>query len=465
MAQNRLNIGIFGTFDVENYGDVLFPIIAEAELTKRLGPVNIYPFSYGKKSSSSWPYEVESLEKLPDSISALDGVLIGGGHLIRFDKFVAPNYFPPTAHIHHPTGYWLTPMLLALQYGIPIAWNAPGALGEVPNWASALMETVIQQSAYVSVRDDWAKEILMNNSPHLNTNVLVTPDTVFSIAEVFPAKRERSDKLSQLFDSLKITRPYILIQTSRGLESFARMFKEHPDTFENYQIIGLPIGPAIEDNISILENELPNIIHFPEWPQALLIAEMIAGAAAVAGTSFHLTITALAYGVPVFRPISDNRKYTLFSEFQNIFYFDNSQPVAPAWVKLCLEDASPSNNHATMKSMVMQTNRHWDRITGLFRNKANLPAPHLALSYLLQSFPILLETPYASQLLKHEAIIDWYKSELLAANSLAQNALQQLQCIQHSTIWRMTASIRGFLGRYPSLCLLGRRILNLFNRR
>lgn len=55
------HIGIFGTFDVENYGDLLFPLIAQAELTKRLGRVKVRAFSYNEKKTTDWPYEVTSM--------------------------------------------------------------------------------------------------------------------------------------------------------------------------------------------------------------------------------------------------------------------------------------------------------------------------------------------------------------------------------------------------------------------
>ena len=37
MGERQWEIGICGTFDVANYGDLLFPLIAESELTERLG--------------------------------------------------------------------------------------------------------------------------------------------------------------------------------------------------------------------------------------------------------------------------------------------------------------------------------------------------------------------------------------------------------------------------------------------
>src|SRR4051794_35856228 len=141
MKDREWQIGLFGTFDVENYGDLLFPLIAEAELTERLGAVNLHRFSYHAKAPPDWPYVVTSVTELPRLADGLDGVLIGGGFIIRFDKEVAPAYGPPISSIHHPTGYWLTPALIALQHGIPLIWNAPGMhCNDIPVWADPLME-------------------------------------------------------------------------------------------------------------------------------------------------------------------------------------------------------------------------------------------------------------------------------------------------------------------------------------
>ena len=58
-------LAISGTFDVENYGDLLFPLLAEVELSERLGPLSLRAFSYGERSPPDWPYAVTSLAMLP----------------------------------------------------------------------------------------------------------------------------------------------------------------------------------------------------------------------------------------------------------------------------------------------------------------------------------------------------------------------------------------------------------------
>jgi lipopolysaccharide transport system ATP-binding protein len=59
-------------------------------------------------------------------------VIVGGGHLVRFDKNVARGYGSTSTAVHHPTGYWLTPTLVAGAAGVPVVWNALGASPDTP---------------------------------------------------------------------------------------------------------------------------------------------------------------------------------------------------------------------------------------------------------------------------------------------------------------------------------------------
>jgi hypothetical protein len=44
------HVGIVGSFDVENYGDLLFPVMAQAALERRLESVEVVPFSPNGRS-------------------------------------------------------------------------------------------------------------------------------------------------------------------------------------------------------------------------------------------------------------------------------------------------------------------------------------------------------------------------------------------------------------------------------
>src|SRR5438874_13560227 len=105
-AHGDMTVGMAGTFDVDNYGDLLFPLIAAAALKRRNSRIQVVPFSVNGKSEHSWPFRVQPIEELTASLSNLSAMLIGGGQIVRFDKSY-PVPVPKNADV--PIAYWLVP--------------------------------------------------------------------------------------------------------------------------------------------------------------------------------------------------------------------------------------------------------------------------------------------------------------------------------------------------------------------
>ena len=231
-----------GTFDVENYGDLLFPLIAKHELRSRLGDVDIIPFSYFAKTSDSWPFTVRSLTDLVEMLPQLDALLIGGGYLIRFDAEVAPGYGPPSADIHHPTGYWLMPALAAIEHGIPVLRNAPGMNdNEIPQWAAPLMEIALRRSDYVAVRDPSTREALLRFG---RADIEVVPDTASGLST---HPRVASIEADRPWTAAGLRLPYIAVQASISSRPFVDWVTSRPDEFKGYQFLAIRISPALGD--------------------------------------------------------------------------------------------------------------------------------------------------------------------------------------------------------------------------
>jgi lipopolysaccharide transport system ATP-binding protein len=391
MRDRDWQIGLFGTFDVENYGDLLFPLIAEAELTKRLGSVNLHPFSYHARTPPDWPYTVESLTELPRMAPCLDGALIGGGFIIRFDKEVALGYAPPTPAIHHPTGYWLTPALIALQHGIPLIWNAPGMhCNDIPTWAQPLMKLVFELSRYIAVRDQPSQTALERFVDKVQ--IAVVPDTAFGVSLLVDDRRV-SDELSRLRGASGLADRYIVVQAIGGLEPFLRFVRNHSDRLRDYQLVALPIGPVLGDHEAILGDDLPGLVRLPVWPHPLLLAELIRGAAAVVGHSYHLAISALAFGVPVFSSADLSvGKYTSWSGFETIFPLPNETETDAHLFITRLGRTAPSE---AARTALNHLGHHWDRIAAIIREGATDTGP--ALDRFWQSLPGALETEATRQ--------------------------------------------------------------------
>jgi lipopolysaccharide transport system ATP-binding protein len=387
MSERGLQLGIFGTFDVENYGDLLFPLIVEAELSRRLRPLTLYRFSYRPKQSPDWPYTVTSLTELPAMAANLDGVIIGGGHIIRFDKRIAPGYAPPAPTIHHPTGYWLAPILIALQHGIPVVWNTPGVHGDVPAWADPLMKLAINESLYVSVRDEPSRQTLARFADDAEINVV--PDTAFGVTRLLDARRPSSDFI-RLRDEHGLNDSYIIIQATPDLRGFARFVRRHRQLFRNQRLLILPTGPIFGDDIAALGDDLPGIVRLPTWPSPLLLTELIRQAAAVVAISLHLSITALAFGVPLFRPASAfGGKYGFLSELEGVLPFDDKGRIDPRRFAERLErrDGPSPQVSAALRRLDV----HWDRIADVFLSARKSPHELQAVSRFWQTVPGLLE--------------------------------------------------------------------------
>ncbi|MEO8355340.1 MAG: rhamnan synthesis F family protein, partial [Chloroflexota bacterium] len=315
-----MRIGIFGTFDVENYGDLLFPIIAERELKQRLENVEIIRYSYNEKNESSWYYNVTSLADLLNdstSIQTLDCILIGGGHLLRFDKQVADQYKPTLAQIPHPTGYWLTPALAGITAGRPVIWNAPSSSNEFPAWSHGLLAYTLENSAYVSVRDILSFEALRRAGFEGECNVV--PDTVFSLAGHFPSMDLRA-QTEKLLSSIGVRKKYLVIQATSTLESVTRALFSEVD-FSDFDILVLPIGPILGDDVSQVLQFLPQAKYLSDWPSPLEIAGIVAHSSGAIALSLHLSITALNYGLPVLRPMTARLpKYALLRSSENVYF-------------------------------------------------------------------------------------------------------------------------------------------------
>jgi len=457
LGERTWQVAIFGTFDVENYGDLLFPIIAEVELTRRLGSVNLQRYSYHAKTQPEWPYAVTSLTQLPLAAASLDGVLIGGGFLIRFDKVVADGYGPTTADIHHPTGYWLTPALIALQHAVPVMWNAPGMhCNSIPDWARPLLTMALEQSAYVRVRDALSRDTLGALTRQAEIEVL--PDTAFGLPRLID-EQQPSAAFIRLREHAGLTGPYIVIHAIHVVEPFIKLFVEHAEVFQGYQFLVLPIGPVLGDDPAVIAGCLPGAITLSFWPQPLLMAEILSQAQAVIGHSYHLAITSLAFGVPVFCSADlTTGKYTALAYFDSLHALPDVGTIDPHWFIARVGKTLPS---PAARAAADQLVEHWDRVAAIIRQGKTSSKP--VLGAFLQHLPTLLEAadegrdPLITECPNSPVVPASEVSEPVpdpAVQVLAQQQIVQLNqqlalcdarmlTLQNSRSFRMTAPLRS----------------------
>jgi len=335
-----IRIGMVGTFDVANFGDQLFPLVARQELTRRLGPVEIRPYSYNARSAASWPFAVSPLDRLPAEVGTLDLLLVGGGDIIRFDPLIALDYRPASPDIHHPTGIWLAPIFLAHTAKVPVAWNAPGVPLDIPSWAHALVRAGVAVSAYVTVRDQASHDRLTRVS---DARVEVVPDSGFNAAMLVPDPPAGSDYLvvqSRPQSSLWIPRVRELLQDERS------------------QFVIAPVGPVTGDLVRPPAKLPPRTTFcYPQNPSEMLA--LIAGSNGVVGPSLHLTIAALSFGRPALRPKSSPlSKYRMLDGLKGVQEFELDSAATVGKLPLLPE---PSQLADIQKKLA----RHWDAVAAL----------------------------------------------------------------------------------------------------
>lgn len=433
-------VAIFGTFDVENYGDLLFPMIAEAQLTRRLGNVKLHRFSYNEKTHPTWPYAVTSVTDLPDVAEQLDGVLIGGGFIIRFDKVVAHGYLPPTPGIHHPTGYWLSPALIALQHGIPVIWNAPGMhCNDIPAWSTPLLKMALEHSQCIRVRDEPSRSSLSGLGTDIDVQVL--PDTAFGLPDLID-EQHPSEAFAALQKTHGLDKPYIVIQPIHVVEPFLQLFEKHPEVLAGYQLVVIPIGPVLGDHAMVVTNRVPNAVTLPFWPNPLLLAEILGRAQSVIGHSYHLSISALVCGVPVFSTADLSvGKYTALARMGQMHALPQAGELTEQWFTSRIGKTEPS---AAIKAARVELAHYWDHVADIITQGKT--ASHKALNRFWQHLPTLLENGAAPSSAPPEAStpnLDYLNIELNARQKQIFMLTEELVALKNSNSYKLTQPLRS----------------------
>lgn len=134
-------------------------------------------------------------------------------------------------------------------------------------------------------------------------------------------------------------KPYVVIQATQNLERFTDHIRRFRDEQPDVSFLLLRLGPVLCDHESFIDRELPDTYSLPEWPSPMVLAALIAESEGVAGHSYHLAITALCAGVPVFTP-SDLSigKFTALSKFETVYPLSTLAVDDPLWLKTGLAE-------------------------------------------------------------------------------------------------------------------------------
>lgn len=322
-----LTVGIVGTFDVENYGDLLFPLMAQAAFVRRHPSVQVLAFSPNRRSQPSWPFRVYSTADLPEFLPSLSALLIGGGQLIRFDKGYP---VPADPEVNLPLAYWLIPAALGALIGKPVIWNAIGAWTDSPPapWYDDVVNTVLSASYFVGVRDAASRAHLARIAP--TVDIQVVPDTAFSLASFWPLKRP-SKEYTDWRELLRLKGDYAVIQADRTMWKYRAAIDSLMKAMGETTAVILPICWCHGDRTDGFPEFSARTMASPNWISPQLIGEIVGRSRLVFASSLHACITGLSYNVPVVRVPSANatdRKFELLDQFEGVSCIDDKRAVA-----------------------------------------------------------------------------------------------------------------------------------------
>lgn len=298
----KYRIAYFGIFDIENYGDHLYPIIFKHEMEKRGLDFEIVYFSnYACDNTFSVNAHIHKYDEIDDmhKDNPFDAVIIGGGSLIHPYKLTQILAIEgEKKEVEYPMlNIWLYPLIFCYNNDIKCVINSVGVpyplLGDSP-----VISDLFDCCDYISVRNEQSFDIFSKTGT--KCPIINIPDSVFGISDTFTLDDVRENK-----KILNLPDNYVVFQCGKGISDDYK--KELRSLFEKinsleYTICLLPIAYTNDDDdfLRNLSNDYPDLLFkkFDTKLNVLDIASVISNAKIYIGLSMHGAITALSFGVP-----------------------------------------------------------------------------------------------------------------------------------------------------------------------
>jgi polysaccharide pyruvyl transferase WcaK-like protein len=307
-----IRIAQVGTFDVDNLGDLLFPVVfgrLVAELAEELDTLIECTFFSPQGLAAGQLYRdqpgslaLEHLDRI-DTDSPFDLIFIGGGDIIRDDDASLASIYGPNAssmafsHLSSPIKAAETRLVL-LMPGVPFPLS--------PSF-EIFLENSFRRLRFAAVRDRFSAERLSGLVP-ADIRLEVLPDIVGAIAHFYSRAQLLALETPLVAPDLRRT-GYICFQTQPAwcadVDSTGQVLRqlEHKT---GLPVVLIEIGKCLGDDrfLSQLAERFSFALARPPdatGPGTLMQkVAVIAASRGFVGSSLHGVILAHAYGVPHF---------------------------------------------------------------------------------------------------------------------------------------------------------------------
>ncbi|MFH6769651.1 polysaccharide pyruvyl transferase family protein [Gaetbulibacter aquiaggeris] len=346
-------IALFGTFDVDNYGDLLFPFLAEHRLEN-------YKLEFVSPTNTKTIFkDAKSIICFDDCVKKnYNAVIIGGGNILHLK--------PNVNTVYGITGFsyadlWIGAIKLAGESKIPSLFNSPG----IPEkFKSDIEEKIVYDAliscSYISVREIYSEKIIKDLFNQEIIDINVVPDTAFEISKVWPLENQLKNNVITINLNSRYHNP--ADETAKWIDKIALKFNSDI----NFVVIGECHGDSIFTNLVAKRIVSKYEIHRSDNLKEL--AQCIGRSRLFIGSSMHGFITALSYKTPAFMVLNNKPMHKFLGLYELCDLKKDS--LCSSFNECYLNIDKPAIlSNQTVNKISTLLDAHWNHIKNLIQNK------------------------------------------------------------------------------------------------
>ena len=348
-------IAHFGTFDVDNFGDLLFPYILDWRLVGwpvvHISPTGRKPIFFDAKVTIS----SEQAASIPFS-----AVIVGGGNIVHARKAGVDIYLSMAHYAYASLS--LGAALVAKNNDAPLIMNGPSfptfRLTSIERYLYAEVAEILN---YAALRDEKSFRLIECLGA---SNSALIPDTAWDISRMWPA-----DGVD--IPVAPLESDYVVVHVNSRYGGCPVLVASALDRFkEVYQkeIFLLPIGPCHGDLeyalkiSSLMSSEAKVEMEF----SLKKYAGLISGSFMYIGSSMHGFIVAMSYGVPGMLVLQND----LMNKFEGLLDLVGAgrEVVALSWSEIVFSEKRAWLLSCERRREIFEMlDSHWKQIDGVLK--------------------------------------------------------------------------------------------------
>jgi len=296
----------WGAYDIDNLGDLLFPIIIDYHFTNdEYKVVHTSPTS----TKSQFKDAIETI-KIKDVLKSenIKGLIVGGGNLISWTVSSAIPYrsYPILSEIVHPS-FFIVPYILYSKYYIPYFFNSVGVSKPIPNENKILTKIAIENASYCSFRDKISVTRIMECNIS-SSDLKISLDSAFIIDSIYSKEQLKQEFKINLTTKYKIPKEkkiVVLYIKQRYFNNEYLELEEICKFFDNLGFhtifISLSLCFGDEEILDKIDFNCTNLTIIKKPESIFEILSILASSEYYIGSSLHGGIVSAAYGnSPIF---------------------------------------------------------------------------------------------------------------------------------------------------------------------